>query len=120
MLKLYKFHKNYYRHGELEGLFIEESDLVDKLIELEVDVTYYDILGKHSEVTIKFDKDTFAVLLDDPKVVDILVEHIGYSLSGINPIDKYTDKYIEVLDGTCEYDSDVKAIHDELKSLGFI
>lgn len=116
MLKLYKFYEDFGRHGELEGLFIEKSDLVDKLIELGVEVTYYDILGKHSEVTIKFDKDTFAALLDDPKVIDTLVEHIGYTLSGINPI----DKCVEVLDGTYEYDSDAKAIHDELTNLGFI
>ena len=116
MLKLYRFYEDFGRHGEIEGLFIEESDFVDKLVKMGVSVTYYDVLGKHSEVTITFDKDTFAVVLDDSGVIDILVKHVGNSLSGINTV----DKYVEDLEETCDYDSNAKIIFDELKGLGFI
>ncbi|ADQ53308.1 hypothetical protein 65p300 [Aeromonas phage 65] len=48
MLKLYRFYWDAGRGGSVEGLFVEDSEVVEKYIGS--DVYFGEILGKHSEV----------------------------------------------------------------------
>lgn len=85
--RLYKFHRDFGRNGAVEGLFVEEPEVVEKAIGKEV--YFGEILGKHSEVYCCLDKDSFKVVSDDAKVVEIFETHVGDF--GYNPLD-YLDQ----------------------------
>jgi len=46
MNKLYKFEVNYGRHGSIEGIFIADDDLLEKIISKRIYLG--DCCGKHS------------------------------------------------------------------------
>lgn len=85
MLKLYSFHWDCGRQGEVDGLFAADSDLVDNMIGERVH--FGEILGKHSEVYGKLDREDLEIVSEDKEKIDWLVEVIGSStISGYNPL----------------------------------
>jgi hypothetical protein len=54
-LKLWKFSENYGRMGDVEGLFIATEEEVDKFLDKR-NVCFGEVLGKHSEVNVYFEK----------------------------------------------------------------
>lgn len=83
MRKLYKFHWDCGRHGEVKCFFIEDDAVVKKC--LGVRVYFGEILGKHSEIFGKLEEHDLEVLTDDQNVIDIIEKYIGKSF-GHNPL----------------------------------
>lgn len=85
MLKLYRFYWDCRRGGCVEGLFIEDSDVVEKYIG--GDVYFGEILGKHSDVYGTLDEGDLTVISEDQEKIQWLQEILGNSVSGYNPFD---------------------------------
>lgn len=52
MKKLYEYYDDFGRSGEVRWLFVAEESDVKRVVEARADTTYYDILGKHSMITV--------------------------------------------------------------------
>ena len=91
MLKLYRFCWPQRRGGDVEGLFVEDSDVVENAIGS--DVYFGEICGKHSDVYGTLDEEDLTVISEDQEKVNWLVDILGRSISGYNPFD-----YIEEQD----------------------
>ena len=95
MLKLYRFCWPQRRGGDVEGLFVEDSDVVENAIGS--DVYFGEICGKHSDVYGTLDEEDLTVVSEDQEKISWLVDILGRSISGYNPFD-----YIEDQDGQDE------------------
>lgn len=95
MLGLYKFYYDCGRMGDLSGLFVAFIDEVDRLNGREV--YFGEVLGKHSDIAITFDKDDTSIelLSHDQEKISWLVEinDGDGTISGFNPLD-----YLEIED----------------------
>jgi hypothetical protein len=112
MKALYKIDLHLH-YANATGLFIEDKEKVEWLLETKPEIYFGEISGKHSEVFGALDKDDIQMITDDPddlKVVERLhLEH------GINPFWYPTGDYKTVMDMynnlvTCTYDSDHLAL----------
>lgn len=85
MLKLYKFFWDYGRMGDVEGLFVADTEQVEAAIGSAV--YFGEILGKHSEIYGDLGYEDLEIISDDPEKIAWLVEIIGSStISGHNPL----------------------------------
>ena len=85
MKKLYKFYADCGRMGDIEGLFIADSKVVEAAIG---EYMYFgEILGKHSEVYGDLAADEISVKSSDQKFIKQLEDLLGSSVSGYNPLD---------------------------------
>ncbi len=88
MLTLYKFNWNCGRSGELDGLFIAESDEIDKLIGKTI--YFGEVLGKHSDIFAPLATEDLTVMSNDQVFIAQFVEIMGTgTISGFNPLDFY-------------------------------
>lgn len=97
----------YGRQGYIEGLFVAPIDYVKKLIEIDLNIYYGEILGKHSEVIFPLnDEKDLELITDDEKVINIFETH--NISSGYNPFNQLiwneelekeitVEEYIEIL-----------------------
>ncbi len=86
MLKLYSFFWDCGRMGEVEGLFVADSEDVENAIGAAV--YFGEILGKHSEIYGTLEEEDLTVVSDDQEKIQWLVDTIGYStISGYNPLE---------------------------------
>jgi hypothetical protein len=100
MIKLYKFHVNYGRMGNISGIFsIEENELTRYNGKM---VYFGEILGKHSDVDYEINKDDFTVLTDDQDFISRFDE-MGCE-SGYNPFDYVSE--IEEIDDSDEEETE--------------
>jgi hypothetical protein len=88
MKALYKFHFDCGRNGDLYGLFIEEKEKVESLMESGEVVYFGEVLGKHSEIMGPIEEADLTFVTDDEKVLAV-VEHYGLE-HGFNPFDYQT------------------------------
>lgn len=72
MRKLYRWWYDFGRMGSLEGVFAADESEVEKLVGKKV--YFGEVLGKHSEVYVVFDKEDFKVVTDDQSFIDRFVE----------------------------------------------
>jgi hypothetical protein len=86
MRTLYKFSWDCGRMGDVDGLFIAESEEVEAAIGKEL--YFGEILGKHSEVHGTFEADDVRALTCDPDLVDTLFDAFdgNKDLCGYNPL----------------------------------
>lgn len=92
MNKLYKYKENFGRMGNLEGVFVADSDDVIKLRKLMGSHIYLgEVLGKHSEVYASLD-DVYE-LSDNPEIVHLFWEHVGNI--GTNPVESGIDRALD-------------------------
>ena len=87
MKGLYKFHWDCGRMGDVEGVFVADSEDVSYMIDNNVEVYFGEILGKHSEVSGCIDKEDITFITSEENVIDI-VEQYGLE-SGYNPLDYF-------------------------------
>ena len=80
---IYKFYADCGRMGILEGVLISTKEKVDMLIESEIEVYFGEVLGKHSEVFGKIEKEELTFVSDNEEAVRVLEEHD--LTSGFNP-----------------------------------
>lgn len=86
---LYRFRADFGRMGTLQGIFVAEKAEIDAAIGREV--YFGEVLGKHSDVSVKLKEEHFRCLTDDPGFVEKFSEF--ECESGHNPLD-----YIEAED----------------------
>jgi hypothetical protein len=89
MKKLYEFHWDCGRQGDLSGLFIaEDSDLEDLMGN---EIYFGEVLGKHSEVYGTLEVTDCKVISEDESFIAKLAEvlKIESTVSGYNPFDYY-------------------------------
>jgi|6_EtaG_2_1085325.scaffolds.fasta_scaffold01408_11 hypothetical protein len=98
MKKLYKFHWDCGRHGDIHGLFVAEEEDVERAVG---EIVYFgEALGKHPEIRGELDWDDLEVLSDDQKKIEWLVGLMGTTdISGSNPLD-----YIRINCAKCGYE----------------
>ena len=90
MLKLYRFCWPQRRGGDVEGLFVEDSDVVENAIGS--NVYFGEICGKHSDVYGTLDEEDLTVVSEDQEKISWLVDILGRSISGYNPFDYIEDQ----------------------------
>jgi hypothetical protein len=88
MKKIYAFHWDCGRMGDLDGIFVAESVDVDALIGK--NIYFGEVLGKHSEISGPLEASDLTVRSDDPDFVARFVEVMGHgTITGFNPLDYY-------------------------------
>lgn len=85
MKVLYEFYFDCGRQGSLEGLFIAEESVVNKVMGKEV--YFGEVLGKHSEVFGPLEDKDLTVKSTDQEFIGKLEGLLGRSVSGYNPLD---------------------------------
>jgi len=76
--------------GNIDGLFIAESEEIEKLIGKEI--YFGEVLGKHSDIYGTLEKDDIEVKSDDQDFIHKFEENMGSgTISGFNPLDHYED-----------------------------
>lgn len=99
MNNLYSFYVDCGRMGRLDGLFSATQEEVDKAIGKYM--YFGEVLGKHSEVEGNLEAHEIKLISDDQEKVDWLLDLLGESVSGFNPL-----AYIQDSDEDEEYDKD--------------
>lgn len=89
MKKLYRFHWDCGRMGDVTCIFVAEQSVVAAAIGKEVD--FGEILGKHSEVFGTLDEEDLTVLTDDQDFIEKLEHYMGSSF-GHNPLDHLSEQ----------------------------
>ena len=91
MKRLIRFSVYCGRQGDLSGLFVyedEEWDTLQEAIKEDRSMFFYEVLGKHSQVTVTCaEEDIFKIESEDQDFLDKLVDLLGYHISGCNPLD---------------------------------
>lgn len=89
-MQLYKFYEDCGRMGSLDGLFASDQDSIDIIIGRTVH--FGEVLGKHSDVSVKLAQKNFRKLDIPEDMVRLLVKEIGdTTISGFNPF-SYLDE----------------------------
>lgn len=89
--KLWKFSEDYGRYGKVEGLFIATEEDIDKFL-VGKDIDFGEILGKHSDVSIRFEKKNFKCLdVSDSTIMDLFTALDSRSIAGYNPFESIYD-----------------------------
>jgi hypothetical protein len=73
------------RSGELTGIFVEDTDLVDALIESGIEVYFGDALGKHSEISGPVTRGEVTIASTDLNAISV-IEDLNFE-TGYNPFD---------------------------------
>lgn len=86
MKALFKMNFDCGRMGNLEGVFIADTEDVEYLVNNKISVYFGEVLGKHSEISGGVDKSEIKMITADVNVINIVQEH-GLE-SGYNPFDE--------------------------------
>lgn len=85
MKAIYKMDIDFGRMGNLEGVFVADTEELQKLIDSGNDVYFGEVLGKHSEVFCEMEKEFFELVTTDEEFIKLFEK---YNLStGYNPFD---------------------------------
>jgi hypothetical protein len=90
MKRLYEFYWDCGRSGSVEGVFIAEEETVNKAIGKEV--SFGEILGKHSDVSGTLDKDDLSVREVSQETLEEIEKIFGDTVSGYNPLEYIYDE----------------------------
>ena len=85
MRTLYKFHFDCGRSGDLYGLFIEEKEKVQALIDSGDEVYFGEVLGKYSDISGPIEACDLTMVSDDPEFI-AKADELNISV-GFNPFD---------------------------------
>lgn len=104
MKALFKMNFDCGRNGNLEGLFIADTEDVEYLVNHEVSIYFGEVLGKHSDVSGRIGESEIKQVTADENVIKVVEEHsLG---NGYNPFDEFlcTDETDGVPDNGIEWD----------------
>lgn len=90
MLKLYSFHWDCGRSGDLDGLFVAEEDQIESAIGKRL--YFGEVLGKHSEVEGILEASDLEEVSSEQDKITWLVDLLGTSISGFNPLEYLTEE----------------------------
>ena len=86
MLKLWHFHWDCGRMGDLSSLFLATEEEVKGVVGRHI--YFGEVLGKHSEIHGDIEEGDIELVTDDAHVCKVLSEKLdGKTLSGTNPLD---------------------------------
>jgi len=77
------------RMGDLNGLFVCTEEEMQQAIGKTVE--WGEVLGKHSDIYHVLKPEHFTIKSNDQEFISKLVDLLGYSISGFNPIDKLSE-----------------------------
>lgn len=85
MKAIYEMNFSCGRQGDLDGKFIADTEYVKYLVENKLEVSFGEVLGKHSDVFGRFGEEEIKMISDDPVKIQMFEENnFG---SGFNPFD---------------------------------
>lgn len=87
MKAIYKLHYDCGRQGTLHGVFIEDTERVDKLIESGAEIYFGEVLGKHSEICGPLEPHDVTLVSTDPATIKV-VEDLELT-NGCDPVQTY-------------------------------
>jgi len=87
-LGVYKLAVDCGRMGSLDAVFVASRGDVAEVMGQEIH--FGEILGKHSDVSVKMREDKLYLVSEEPKLVELVLEH-GLS-TGPNPIHYWKDQ----------------------------
>ncbi len=90
MLKLYSFHWDCGRSGDLDGLFVAEEDQVESAIGKRL--YFGEVLGKHSDVEGILEASDLEEVSSEQDKITWLVDLLGTSISGFNPLEALVEE----------------------------
>ena len=93
-MKLWTWHIDCGRMGELEGAFFATEQELERV--LGSDICLYDVLGKHSEIEVELERDQFTELDISEESIAVITKKLGITLSGINPINEAEEQNEEL------------------------
>ena len=117
MKKLYEFYWDCGRNGDVEGMFIADSEIVESLLGEEV--RFGEILGKHSDIYGTLGKEDLKEIDVSQQTIEDMERVIGSTVSGYNPLN-----YIKYICAKCndkfgEEDVDWYVNEDKERICGF-
>lgn len=103
-LKLWKFSEDYGRMGDVEGLFIATEEEVDNFLDKRT-VFFGEVLGKHSEVDVYFEKgkNLYSLDVSTSTVSELLNALDRRCISGLYPF-QYISQQVKCTN--CEEEGD--------------
>ena len=84
MQKIFKYSLNYGRMGTLEGMFFSTEEEIGKILGKEI--YFGDVLGKHSNINVEFERSDFEVVEVTDDFVKTIKE-LGLVPNGYNPLE---------------------------------
>ncbi len=102
MLKLYSFHWDCGRSGDLDGLFVAEEDQVESAIGKRL--YFGEVLGKHSEVEGILEASDLEEVSREQDKITWLVDLLGTSISGFNPLEYLVEDEEDEEDDSVSFD----------------
>lgn len=94
MKALFKMNFDCGRMGNLNGVFIADTEDVEYLVENKISVLFGEVLGKHSDISGRVAENEISLITTDENVLKVVREHDLES--GYNPFDY----------NLCEYETD--------------
>ena len=88
--KLWKFHWDCGRQGDLYGVFIATEEEVQSLVGKQV--YFGEALGKHSEVYGTIEQGEITLITDNAEAIKALQEACGKTISGHNPLQYWLEQ----------------------------
>lgn len=85
MKALYKLHIDCGRMGDLDGVFITDTEKMKELVSSGKHVYFGEVLGKHSDIYCPIKEEDYTFITTNDKVIEI-VEQYGLE-NGFNPFD---------------------------------
>lgn len=95
MKAIFKLNAYCGRNGFLEGVFVEDTERVNALIESKIEVQFGEVLGKHSFICGSLNKDEIIFVTDSKEAIDV-VEKLGLS-TGHNPFNYLVGEVPDIL-----------------------
>ena len=102
MLKLYSFHWDCGRSGDLDGLFVAEEDQVESAIGKRL--YFGEVLGKHSDVEGILEASDLEEVSSEQVKITWLVDLLGTSISGFNPLEYLVEDEEDEEDDSVSFD----------------
>lgn len=79
MKALFKMNFDCGRNGNLEGVFIADTEDVKYLVENNISVYFGEVLGKHSDVSGCVDESEISLITSDENILDIVMLNDKYN-----------------------------------------
>lgn len=99
-LAIYTYYADAGRNGSLDGMFIAPEGLPEKLVKLGFEISWGDVLGKHSEVVDHLDEHSFEVKSTNQQFIQLMVAELQlnedrdfddvYYINGFCPFSRIT------------------------------
>lgn len=90
---LYRFYVDCGRMGSLDGLFIATQSEVNRAIGKQA--YFGEVLGKHSDIHGIIEAHEIELVSDDQEKVQWLLQLLGFTVSGFNPLEYINEDEVE-------------------------